>query len=84
MISRACREVAKHTPFLLSELEPRNATTEEELRNGSGKIYPDVMSKMGRELHAFSMGDVESKFKPYFQWLILAHNFTVKESPAAP
>jgi hypothetical protein len=47
MISRACREAAKHTPFLLFELGPRNAATEEELRKGRRKICPNLMPKNG-------------------------------------
>jgi hypothetical protein len=47
MISRACPEVEKHTPFLLSELRPRNAATGEEPRNGREKMCPNVMPKNG-------------------------------------
>jgi hypothetical protein len=47
MISRACREAAKHTPFLLSELGSRNAATEEELRNAREKMRPTLMPKNG-------------------------------------
>jgi hypothetical protein len=47
MISRSCHEVAKHTPFLLSELGPRNATTEEALRNAREKMRPNLMPKNG-------------------------------------
>jgi hypothetical protein len=43
MIARACREAAKHTSFLLSELESRNAATEEELRNGKEKMRRNVI-----------------------------------------
>src|SRR5580704_11144980 len=47
MISRACREAAIHTPFPLSELGPRNATTEEELRNAREKMRPNLMPNNG-------------------------------------
>src|SRR5579862_8874371 len=47
MLSRACRDIAKHTPFLLSELGPRNAATEEELRNAREKMLPNLMPNNG-------------------------------------
>ncbi len=47
LISRACREAAKHTSFLPSELEPRNAATEEELRNAREKMRPNLIPKNG-------------------------------------
>jgi len=47
MILRACRKVAKHTPFLLLELGPRNAATEEELRNAREKIRPHLIPENG-------------------------------------
>ena len=46
-ISGACCEVAKHTPFLLPEVGPRNAATEEELRNAREKMCPNLMPKDG-------------------------------------
>jgi hypothetical protein len=47
MILLACREAAKHTSCLPSELEPRNAATEEELRNAREKMRPNLMPKNG-------------------------------------
>jgi hypothetical protein len=47
MILFACREVAKHTSFLLSELGPRNAATEEELRIARETMRPNLLRKNG-------------------------------------
>jgi len=47
MISRACREVAQHTPFLLPELGPRNAGTEKKLRSAREKMRPNLMPGNG-------------------------------------
>jgi hypothetical protein len=47
MILFACREVAKHTPFLLSEFGPRNAATEEELRIARETMRPNLLRKNG-------------------------------------
>jgi hypothetical protein len=40
MILLACRETAKHAPFLVSELGPRNAATDEEVKNAREKMLP--------------------------------------------
>jgi hypothetical protein len=47
MISLACREIAKHTPFLLSEFGSRNRTTEEEPRNDRAKMRANLMPGNG-------------------------------------
>ena len=83
MISRACREVAKHTPFLLSELRPRNAATEEELRNAREEMCPNLMPNNGpraARISEWEKSGVDSSF--ISQRLILARNFKAKESQA--
>jgi hypothetical protein len=57
MISLACREAAKRTPFLLSELGPQNAATEEELRNARRKMPPNLMGKNGPQTTRISEED---------------------------
>jgi hypothetical protein len=47
MISRACREAAKYTSFVPSELGPRKAATGEELRSAREKMHPNLMPKNG-------------------------------------
>lgn len=56
MISLACREIQKHTPFLPSELKPRNAATEEELRNAREEMRPNLMSKIDVQTGRFLRG----------------------------
>ena len=85
MILRACREVAKHTPFLLSELGPRNAATEEELRNGREKMRPNAMPENGPRIARISEREkLGVNLSSHFQRLISAHDFTTKESLATP
>src|ERR1700692_523075 len=57
MISLARREATKHTPFLLSELGPRNAATEEELRNAREKMPPNLMTNNGPRAACISEGE---------------------------
>ena len=49
MILCACHEAAKHTPFVLSESEPRNRAAEEVLRNVREQMCPNVMPNNGSQ-----------------------------------
>ncbi len=54
MILHACREVAKHASFLLFELGPQNAATEEELRSGRKKMRSNAMPENGPRIVCIS------------------------------